>query len=145
MLESPAGQLSQGAIHVEAFAVIETQCAVNESILTLLYSDLKDLSGVTAQNYLDEMIHCEPPAALHELGKSDDAPPVLIVHGRCDLEVAGADARTLTNAWPDAEMVVIVDKNHLLKRIANDNRDPNVAVRSNPRIPIVLNDAERWF
>ncbi len=121
----------------QAFDAIETLERGERVDPDTLHLGLRALFNTPAQSYLAEMIRFDPAATLHELGESDDALPVLIVHDGRDIQIADADARPLADVRPDAQLVVIADMNHVLKRVAYDNRDANVATYSNPHLPIM--------
>lgn len=62
--------------------------------------------------------------------------PVLILQGCRDLQVGQADAERLHQARPEAEMVLLPNTNHVLKAVAEDDRDANIATYKDPDRPL---------
>jgi len=62
--------------------------------------------------------------------------PLLIVQGERDIQVSVADAKALAAAQPEAKLVLIPAMNHVLKDIASDDRQANVATYADPSLPI---------
>lgn len=62
--------------------------------------------------------------------------PTLILQGLRDIQVGRADAERLHRARPDAELVLLPDTNHVLKRVASDDRAANVATYGEPDKPL---------
>ena len=62
--------------------------------------------------------------------------PVLIVHGGRDLQVSAADADRLHKAQPASQLRLFPEMNHVLKRVAADDRAANLAAYADPALPI---------
>jgi alpha-beta hydrolase superfamily lysophospholipase len=62
--------------------------------------------------------------------------PVLIVQGDRDLQVTVGDAERLKQADPDARLVVLPKVNHVLKEVASDDKQANLAAYADPALPI---------
>jgi pimeloyl-ACP methyl ester carboxylesterase len=62
--------------------------------------------------------------------------PMLIVQGERDIQVPVADARALKQAQPAAKLVLLPDTNHVLKIVATDARDLNIATYADPSLPL---------
>ena len=60
--------------------------------------------------------------------------PILIINGNKDLQVSVEEAKTLHNANPDAELVIIENMNHVLKNIEKD--EDNFKSYSSPDFPV---------
>lgn len=56
---------------------------------------------------------------LEEIAKLDI--PVLIINGNNDLQVSETEAEMLKNAHPDAELVIVENMNHILRKIEGDD------------------------
>jgi fermentation-respiration switch protein FrsA (DUF1100 family) len=61
--------------------------------------------------------------------------PVLIIQGTTDLQVSADDARKLSDANPDAKLLIIDNMNHILKESEAD-RQKNLATYSSPDLPL---------
>lgn len=61
--------------------------------------------------------------------------PVMVGHGSTDIQVSMADARALSEAQPAARLVIWDGVNHVLK-IAPADRAANIAVYSDPNLPL---------
>ncbi len=62
--------------------------------------------------------------------------PVLVLQGERDLQVGVADARRLKEAGPHASLVLLPEVNHVLKRVASDDRGANLAAYADPSLPL---------
>lgn len=62
--------------------------------------------------------------------------PVLIEQGSRDLQVSLADAKALAAARPRARLVIVDGANHVLKRVAGDDRPANLATYGDPSLPL---------
>lgn len=62
--------------------------------------------------------------------------PTLIVQGLRDLQVTEVDARRLAAAAPQARLVLLPDVNHVLKRVAEDDRAANLRTYADPAAPL---------
>jgi pimeloyl-ACP methyl ester carboxylesterase len=61
--------------------------------------------------------------------------PVLIVQGTTDIQVSVDDAKLLSAAKPDAQLLIIDNMNHILKE-AEADRQKNIATYTNPDLPL---------
>ena len=64
------------------------------------------------------------------------AGPVLILHGRRDLQIPITDAERLEAASVDAELVLLGDVNHVLKKVTSDDRAANFATYGDATLPL---------
>jgi pimeloyl-ACP methyl ester carboxylesterase len=62
--------------------------------------------------------------------------PLLIVQGGRDIQISPADAKALAAAQPKAKLVLIPAMNHVLKDVATDDRDANMATYADPSLPV---------
>jgi uncharacterized protein len=62
--------------------------------------------------------------------------PLLVVTGGKDLQVGAAEGAALQAARPDAQGAVVLSMNHVLKDIAGDDRQSNLAAYGDPSLPI---------
>lgn len=62
--------------------------------------------------------------------------PVLIVNGTSDLQVREEDANALKESYPNAELLIIEEMNHVLKHAAKGDMVANVATYNNPDLPL---------
>lgn len=92
--------------------------------------ELQSIFRPSVQPYLASWIKFDPQ---EELKKLDI--PVQIIAGTNDLQVPVADARALRDAKPDAELLLIENMNHVLKKAPSDQKG-NLAVYSNPELPL---------
>lgn len=62
--------------------------------------------------------------------------PVLILHGRRDIQVLEEDAMRLKRANDAAELTILPEANHVLKSVVSDDRAANLAAYSDPGLPL---------
>ena len=62
--------------------------------------------------------------------------PLLIVQGERDIQVSTDDAKALAAAQPKAKLVLIPAMNHVLKDVASDDRQANIATYADPSLPV---------
>lgn len=62
--------------------------------------------------------------------------PILVVQGLRDLQVSEADARRLAGAAQGSRLVLLPEVNHVLKRVASDDRAANLATYADPSLPL---------
>ncbi|MEO6113241.1 MAG: alpha/beta fold hydrolase [Sphingomicrobium sp.] len=96
-----------------------------------LPAPLQPLFGEAVQPYLIDLM-AQDPARLAAALKL----PLLIVQGTRDLQVKVEDARALAAAQPEAKLVLVADVNHVLKRVATDDRAANFATYADPSLPV---------
>ncbi len=95
-----------------------------------LNPNLLALYRPSVQPYLISWIKYDPAK---EIGKLKI--PVLIIHGTSDLQVSVNDANLLSEANPNAELVIIENMNHVLKESDSDLQN-NMATYTNPDLPL---------
>lgn len=61
---------------------------------------------------------------------------VLIVQGTRDIQVSVANARALAAAQPHAVLALVNGANHVLKHVATDDRQANLATYGDPSLPL---------
>lgn len=62
--------------------------------------------------------------------------PVLILQGERDIQVGADDGKRLKTAVPSAKLALLPDVNHVLKRVANDDRMANLKTYFGPKLPL---------
>jgi pimeloyl-ACP methyl ester carboxylesterase len=62
--------------------------------------------------------------------------PLLVLQGDRDIEVSVADAERFGNANPSATLKILPGINHVLKFVASDDRDANLATYGDPSLPL---------
>lgn len=62
--------------------------------------------------------------------------PVLLLQGKTDIQVTVKDAELLKQALPSAEIHLIDDMNHVLKDCTTLDRQKQMAIYSNPDLPV---------
>jgi hypothetical protein len=85
-------------------------------------------SGV--QPYLISWMQYDPAQEIKKLSI-----PVLIIQGTSDLQVPLSEAKLLSAAKPDAELLIIENMNHVLKDSDKDLQK-NIATYLNPSLPL---------
>ena len=83
------------------------------------------------QDFLIRAMAINPAEEIARYGK-----PVLVVQGKRELQVGVEDAILLTFAAPAAELVLVPDANHVLKRVPGSGRAANLATYADPSLPI---------
>lgn len=63
-------------------------------------------------------------------------PPLVIVQGARDIQVAAEDAERLKAANAAARLVLLPDTNHVLKQVTSDDRTANLATYADPALPL---------
>lgn len=84
------------------------------------------------QHFMKSLATFDPPAAIRAVRQ-----PVLIVQGGQDLQVTVADAERLHSGKPDAQVVVIPQANHVLKRTAETTLQGQMPTYQDPTVPIM--------
>lgn len=82
------------------------------------------------QPYLISWIKYDPALEITKLEM-----PVLLIQGTTDLQVSVNDVELLSKAKPDAQLVIIENMNHLLKKSSSDMKE-NLATYRNPELLI---------
>ncbi len=62
--------------------------------------------------------------------------PRLIVQGDRDLQVGVGDARRVAEGAPSARLTILPGVNHVLKRVATDDRAANMALYRDASVPV---------
>jgi pimeloyl-ACP methyl ester carboxylesterase len=112
----PALDMLEKGAHVDV-------TAMNPALLPLFAPQVQDF-------LIDDFRH--DPAKLAASLKV----PLLIVQGGRDIQISPADAKALAAAQPKAKLVLIPAMNHVLKDVATDDRDANMATYADPSLPV---------
>ncbi|MFC5500090.1 alpha/beta fold hydrolase [Caenimonas terrae] len=83
------------------------------------------------QDFLIHTMAIDPAREIARYGK-----PVLVVQGDRNLQVGMGDAILLTRACPAAELALVTDANHVLKRVPGSGRAANLASYADPSLPM---------
>ena len=62
--------------------------------------------------------------------------PILILQGKKDIQVKINDAELLSKAYPQAQLRLIENMNHVLKYCEFDNKEKQMDIYSNPSLPL---------
>lgn len=115
----------------DAMATIAALEAGERVATDALHPALQGLFNPAIQNYWIDLLSHDPAALVGALDK-----PALIVAGGTDLQTPVADGEALAAGQPGAELVVLEDMNHVLKRVATSDRAANLATYADPSLPI---------
>ncbi len=91
---------------------------------------LLSLYRPSVQPYMISWIKYDPAAEIKKLKI-----PVLIIQGTTDIQVSVNDAKLLSAAKPDAQLLIIDNMNHILKE-AEADREKNLATYNQPELPL---------
>ena len=122
---------SNAAILESAMSALESLDGGHRVDVTGLHPALQRLFAPQVQPFLIDMFRHDPAKLA-----STVAVPLLIVQGERDLQVTSADARALAAAQPKAKLVLLPRMNHVLKGVASDDRQANVATYADPSLPV---------
>ena len=96
-----------------------------------MHPALQKLFAPQVQGFLIDMFRHDPAKLAGALKV-----PLLIVQGEHDIQVSVADAHALAAAQPKAKLVLIPTMNHVLKDVASDDRQANLATYADPSLPV---------
>jgi uncharacterized protein len=97
-----------------------------DSVPPMLYS----LFRKSVQPYLISWFKYNPQDEIRKLSI-----PILILQGTNDIQISVEDARLLSNANPNARLILIENMNHILRHIEGD-RKANLKTYNDPTLPI---------
>lgn len=115
----------------QADAAIDALVAGQHADISAMHPALMPLFAPQVQDFLISLFSYDPAA----LAAAYDG-PILVLHGARDIQVSEVDARRLAGAGTNARLIVLPDVNHVLKRVADDTREANVAAYSDPSLPL---------
>lgn len=118
----PPQLLSESNKIIDSLKVGKTVSKVNPNLLSLFRPSL--------QPYLISWIKYDPANEITDLKI-----PTLIIQGTTDLQISVDDAKLLSEAKPDAKLVIINNMNHVLKESDSDIKN-NIATYGNPNLPL---------
>jgi uncharacterized protein len=125
------GQLASAPLQHAAFATLDALEAGRLVPPQDLPRALLPLFRPQVQGFLVSAFSYDPARLLKSY-----AQPVLIVQGERDLQVTAEDARLLKQAAPHAQLLLLADTNHVLKRVTVDDRAANLATYSEANLPL---------
>jgi uncharacterized protein len=96
-----------------------------------LHPALQGLFAPAVQNFLISLFAQDPAALVGAVRL-----PVLIVQGGRDIQITEEDARRLASGNAAARLVLLPEVNHVLKRVASDDRAANLATYADPDLPL---------
>lgn len=115
----------------QALAAIDRLEAGQRVDAAALHPALMSLFAPPVQGFLISLLAQDPAALLARYRG-----PALVLHGRRDIQAAVADAERLAAARPGVNLVMLDDVNHVLKRVATDDRAANAATYADPDLPL---------
>jgi pimeloyl-ACP methyl ester carboxylesterase len=115
----------------QALAAIDRLEAGERVDPAALHPALMSLFAPAVQGFLISLM-AQDPAALLARFKG----PALVLHGRRDIQAGVADAERLAAARPGVKLVMLDEVNHVLKRVASDDRAANAATYADPDLPL---------
>lgn len=115
----------------QALAAIDALEAGRHADTTAMHPALQGLFRPAVQGFLISAFSYDPAKLLAGYAK-----PVLVLQGQRDIQVREADARALKLADPSAALQLMPDVNHLLKAVASDDRQANIATYGNSSLPL---------
>ncbi len=115
----------------QAVAAIDALEAGHRLDVSAMHPALLPLFSPKIQDFLISTFAMDPARLITGWKK-----PVLIVQGERDIQVGVPDAERLKKAAPDAKLVLLPDTNHVLKTVTSPNRAANMAVYTDPGLPL---------
>jgi pimeloyl-ACP methyl ester carboxylesterase len=115
----------------EAMAALDALEAGRRVDTTNMNPALLPLFGPRVQGYVISLFSYDPATLIAKLRL-----PVLILQGERDIQIGVADAKRLAAADPAAKLVLLPDVNHVLKTVASDDRNANIATYADPSLPL---------
>ena len=115
----------------QAFAAIDRLEKGKRVKVGKLAAPLQALFAPAVQGFLIDLFRHDPARMAASLPL-----PLMVVTGGKDLQVGPADGAALTAARADARGAVVLGMNHVLKDIAADDRQANLAAYADPSLPI---------
>jgi pimeloyl-ACP methyl ester carboxylesterase len=114
-----------------AMAALDSLDKGERVVVTDMHPALQILFAPQVQGFLIDMFRHDPAKLAAALKV-----PLLIVQGEHDIQVSVADAHALAAAQPKAKLVLIPTMNHVLKDVASDDRQANLATYADPSLPV---------
>ena len=102
-----------------------------EVVVSAMHSALQGLFNPAVQGFLSDAMSYDPAALAARIPG-----PLMIVQGGRDLQVPTANGEALRSARPTAKYVVVPAMNHVLKDIAEDSPQANLAAYANSALPV---------
>lgn len=99
--------------------------------ITNMHPALQKLFNPAVQGFLINAFSYHPGHLISNISK-----PVLVLQGKRDLQVEETDARLLKAANPQASLVMLPNMNHVMKEVASDDRNANIASYAEPALPL---------
>lgn len=115
----------------QATAAVDALAAGKRVDVRTLPPPLARLFQPAVQGFLISAFALNPPKLAGAARK-----PILIVQGERDIQVGVADAQALKAAAPSSTLALLPNSNHVLKRVATDDRGANVATYADPNLPL---------
>ncbi len=91
---------------------------------------LMSIFNPESQPFLISWMQYDPAAEISQL-----ALPTMIINGTNDIQVSVADAELLSEAKPDAKLLLVDEMNHVLKEAPAD-REENLKTYADPSLPL---------
>lgn len=116
-------QAAQEIIHALSGGKRVAASSIPEPLLPLFYPEV--------QGFLSSLFVIDPVALIRQI-----ALPILILQGTRDLQVSVEDAQRLHRACPSSRLCILANVNHVLKYVASDDRQANIAAYRSPDLPL---------
>lgn len=124
-----AAQMLPDAVQKEVVAINEALKNGKEVAQVPVY--LQTLFRASVQPYMISWYKYNPQAVIASLKI-----PVLIIQGKNDIQVSIEDAELLKKSRPSSKLVLIDKMNHVLKDCDTKDRQQQMAVYTNPSLPV---------
>ena len=121
----------------QAFAAIEVLEAGKHVDTRTISPALLPLFRPQVQDFLIDEFAYDPAALL-----AKTVLPVLVIHGKRDLQVGEQDALRLKRANAKAELMLLSNTNHVLKVVNSDDLRTNIATYADPSLPLAPSVAD---
>ncbi|WP_221227811.1 alpha/beta hydrolase [Rhodocyclus tenuis] len=121
----------------QAFAAIEALEAGKHVDTRTMSPALLPLFRPQVQDFLIDEFAYDPAELL-----ANTTLPVLIIHGKRDLQVGEHDAFRLKGANAKAELSLLNNTNHVLKVVTSDDRRINISTYTDPNLPLAPSVAD---
>lgn len=121
-------------IKIEARAILDS--LIQGYPVRTVSQELYSLFRPSIQSYMISWLKYSPCAEISQVSS-----PLIILHGKTDLQVGFSEAQRLASCNPMAEIALIENMNHILK-ISGADYQENMATYSNAKLPLSIKFCE---